>query len=158
MKTFDPKNENLIQIFSENNRYSVPRFQRGYDWGKEQIENFWLDIESVNQKDKDSIFFGNFIFLNNKEDKKILSIIDGQQRITTLQFLLIAIRTRAKALNDDAIQIASVNNLIEYTKNKFSTRQERTGINKVTVSKTIVLFPPFLPPSHAEAAAVLLCC
>ncbi len=137
MKTFDPKNQNLIEIFSENNRYQVPRFQRGYDWGKEQIENFWSDLESVNQKDKDSLFFGNFIFQNSGTDKKILLIIDGQQRITTLQFLLIAIRSRAKVLNEDALQISNVNNLIEYVTNKFATKQERTGLRKVTVAKII---------------------
>jgi uncharacterized protein with ParB-like and HNH nuclease domain len=136
MKTFDPKNENLIEIFSQNNRYQVPIFQRGYDWGKEQIENFWLDLESVNQRSKDSLFFGNFIFLNNGPDKKVLSIIDGQQRITTLQFLLIAIRTRAKALNDEPLQISAVNNLIEYVTNKFA-KQERTGLKKVIVAKSI---------------------
>lgn len=136
MKTFDPKNEDLIEIFSKNNRYAVPLFQRGYDWGMEQIENFWLDLESVNQGAKDNIFFGNFIFLNSDADKKILSIIDGQQRITTLQFLLIAVRTRAKVLNDDALQISSVNNLIEYVTNKFA-KQETTGFKKVAVAKSI---------------------
>lgn len=136
MRTFDPKNKDLISIFSDSNRYEVPRFQRGYDWGMEQIENFWLDIESVNQKSKDSVFFGNFIFLNNDPEKKVLTIIDGQQRITTLQILLIAIRTRSKELNDDPLQISSVNNLIEYVTNKFS-KQERTGLKKLTSSKTI---------------------
>ncbi len=138
MKTFNPKNENLIEIFSQNNRYQVPRFQRGYDWGMEQIENFWSDLESVNQKAKDSLFFGNFIFLNDDPDKKVLSIIDGQQRITTLQFLLIAIRTRAKQLTENALQISDVNNLIEYVTNRFA-KQDRTGLKKVTVAKPIRL-------------------
>ncbi len=136
MQPFDPKNENLIEVFSQNSRYQVPIFQRGYDWGMEQIENFWSDLESVNQKDKESIFFGNFIFLNSDPDQKTLSIIDGQQRITTLQFLLIAIRSRAKVLNDDALQISNVNNLIVHVTNRFA-KQDGSGIKKLTVAKSI---------------------
>ena len=83
-------------------------------------------------------FFGNFIFLNDDPDKKVLSIIDGQQRITTLQFLLIAIRTRAKQLTENALQISDVNNLIEYVTNRFA-KQDRTGLKKVTVAKPIRL-------------------
>ncbi len=140
MKTFEPKNKNLIEIFFDNVRYEVPRFQREYAWGIEQIKEFWSDIESVSKQDKDSIFFGNFIFLNKDAKGDTLAIIDGQQRLTTLQFLLIAIRTRAKQLrneiNDNVLQISSVNNLIEYYSTRFGN-QESTGVKKVLVEKTI---------------------
>ncbi len=140
MKTFDPKNKNLIEIFFENNRYEVPRFQREYAWGMEQIKELWQDIESVSKEDKDSIFFGNFIFLNDSNHENVLSIIDGQQRLTTLQLLLIAIRTRAKTLtskrNDNTLQISNINNLIEYYDSKFSNK-ENTGVKKVKVEKSI---------------------
>lgn len=137
MELFTPKNSSLIGIFSEeeNNRYLIPRFQRDYEWGKEQIENFWSDLESVKAGSRENLFFGNFIFLKS-DDKKSFYVIDGQQRMTTVQLLLIALRTRAKALNDDALQIANINNLIEYVANKFA-KQSRTELKRLMVSKTI---------------------
>lgn len=136
MSRFEPHNIDLISIFEKDVLYEVPRFQRGYDWGKEQIENFWSDIESVNQKDKDSLFFGSFIFLKQNHGKEALSIIDGQQRITTLQLLLIAIRVRAKTLNDDPLLIANVTNLIDYVQNRFA-KTENSGIKKLKPAKEI---------------------
>ncbi len=142
MKSFDdPQNKSIVEIF-ENNRYEVPRFQREYAWGTEQIKEFWGDLESIQLKDKDSIFFGNFIFLENADDseERALTIIDGQQRLTTVQFLLIAIRTRAKALtrknNDNTLQVSHINSLIEYYGSKFSNPVS-TQIKRVKVEKTI---------------------
>ncbi|MBP9668954.1 MAG: DUF262 domain-containing protein [Candidatus Pacebacteria bacterium] len=136
MAKFEPHNVDLISVFEKEVLYEVPRFQRGYDWGKEQIENFWADLESVNQKGKDSLFFGSFIFLRSSTAGDTLSIIDGQQRITTLQILFIAIRVRAKILNDDPLLISNVTNLIDYVANRFA-RAENTGIKKLTPAKGI---------------------
>lgn len=54
------------------------------------------DLEGYKGSEADSLFLGNLIFEKSKGQKTY--VIDGQQRLTTLFLLLIACRTRAKAL------------------------------------------------------------
>lgn len=81
----------------------VPEYQRTYVWKiGEQITEFWEDLSDEFDdtiKDKSSsLFLGNLILCKN-------SIVDGQQRITTIFILIIAfrswIRQQRKALIDD---------------------------------------------------------
>lgn len=62
--------------------YSVPLFQRPYEWEREQIEELWEDIE----KNPPGYFLGILIF--RRKDKDEFEIIDGQQRLATLLLLL----------------------------------------------------------------------
>ncbi|ULQ31703.1 DUF262 domain-containing protein [Enterobacter hormaechei subsp. xiangfangensis] len=36
----------LTNVLSVNKKYIVPRFQREYSWGKEQVSELWNDIIS----------------------------------------------------------------------------------------------------------------
>ncbi|HCX5218585.1 TPA: DUF262 domain-containing protein, partial [Escherichia coli] len=36
----------LTNVLSVNKKYIVPRFQREYSWGKEQVSELWHDIVS----------------------------------------------------------------------------------------------------------------
>lgn len=72
------KLENLTQIFN-NNVFMIPDYQRGYSWGKSQLEDLWRDIEIL--EDEQDHYTG---MLSVKLDKQINYVIDGQQRIATL--------------------------------------------------------------------------
>jgi uncharacterized protein with ParB-like and HNH nuclease domain len=93
---------NLIGLFEHTLRYMVPIFQRHYVWGQEdQWVPLWEDIvEKHAQRMRDqrtsSHFLGAVILdsvrkKSTRETTRFL-VIDGQQRITTLQLLLTALR------------------------------------------------------------------
>lgn len=70
--------------------YFIPKYQREYVWGKNNWELLFDDIIS----NENSHFLGSIICINTKTDavdKDHLELIDGQQRMTTLSILFIAI-------------------------------------------------------------------
>jgi len=85
-----------IDNLLKDSTYSVPDYQRAYEWKTPEIEDFWddltdyLELKIKNPKIKSSLFLGTFILYKNQE--RHYEIVDGQQRITTIFILLIAIR------------------------------------------------------------------
>jgi uncharacterized protein with ParB-like and HNH nuclease domain len=80
-------------------QFEVPRFQRGYEWRETHATEFWEDLEGYIDARSGGPFIGTFIFMPSKEDQKRLTIIDGQQRITTILLFLIACRNVAKEID-----------------------------------------------------------
>ena len=79
----DPEELEVSKIFTEND-YIIPIYQRSYAWGKDQIEQLITDI--YDSKDTEKYYLGSLIV--DKEDTHLFSVIDGQQRLTTLFLLL----------------------------------------------------------------------
>ncbi|MBM0622381.1 DUF262 domain-containing protein [Helicobacter pylori] len=76
----------------------MPIYQRVYSWGKEQCEQLWDDIIKIGGNDKmNGHFIGSILYVldSNTHSNNTLLIIDGQQRLTTITLLLIALRNRS---------------------------------------------------------------
>jgi len=87
------------------NRVFVPTYQRAYSWDTEldnkktpkQVNVFLSDLEEYNRSTtKSKYYFGHFLF-EEKPDNKF-GVIDGQQRLTTIQIFLSALFKRLKTL------------------------------------------------------------
>lgn len=73
-------------IFHENNKYTVPLYQREYSWGEEEINKFIKYLfEGMRSHPNKPYFMGTLQF-NICGD--IREIVDGQQRIVTLLLLI----------------------------------------------------------------------
>lgn len=70
-------------------RFTIPVYQRNYDWKKENCKQLFDDLVSVVKEGKDTHFFGSIVSYAHSRDEVVL--IDGQQRITTVSLILIAI-------------------------------------------------------------------
>ncbi|MGL2808179.1 GmrSD restriction endonuclease domain-containing protein [Helicobacter pylori] len=86
----------LLKFFEENqnNQFVIPIYQRLYSWKKEQCEQLWDDIIKIGGNDKaNGHFIGSILYvLDGNTPSSPLLIIDGQQRLTTITLLLIALR------------------------------------------------------------------
>lgn len=93
--------KNLQQLFLQPIRYRIPNFQRRYVWSKEnQWEPLWEDVEKLAQsildksRPEDHFHFMGAIVLQQQRVStgQILSriVVDGQQRLITLQLLIAA--------------------------------------------------------------------
>ncbi len=121
-----PAKISIADLFQQREQYLVPLFQRGYVWTlADQICPLWEDItdriealaehrenaKSVGGADKlkplRKHFLGAIIVgpADHGDTEKIPSreVIDGQQRITTFQIMLLAARDVFKALGDEGI-------------------------------------------------------
>ncbi len=87
----------LLKFIKDNqkNQLVIPIYQRVYSWEKEQCEELWDDIIKIGGNDKmDGHFIGSILYVLDgiKHSDNTLLIIDGQQRLTTITLLLIALR------------------------------------------------------------------
>ncbi|WP_033621867.1 DUF262 and DUF1524 domain-containing protein [Helicobacter pylori] len=87
----------LLEFFKDiqNNQFVIPIYQRLYSWKKEQCEQLWDDIIKAGGNDKmNGHFIGSILYAldGNTHSNNSLLIIDGQQRLTTITLLFIALR------------------------------------------------------------------
>ena len=74
-------------------RYVIPVYQRKYDWKQENCRQLYEDLKKIVRDKRDSHFFGSIVSSVVPNGSKIeYHIIDGQQRLTTVTLLLLAIR------------------------------------------------------------------
>ncbi|UOS12498.1 DUF262 and DUF1524 domain-containing protein [Helicobacter pylori] len=87
----------LLKFIEDNqkNQLVIPIYQRVYSWEKEQCKQLWDDIIKIGGNDKmDGHFIGSILYVLDgiTHSNNALLIIDGQQRLTTITLLLIALR------------------------------------------------------------------
>jgi len=88
-------------LFSGTNKFRIPRYQRPYSWGIDQINEFWNDLDN----EKESYFLGGFIFNYESEKDGYIDVIDGQQRILTITIFIAVLRDICKNINRDLSRI-----------------------------------------------------
>lgn len=106
--------------------FVIPIYQRNYDWKKEHCKKLFEDIVALGEEEEDGErhFLGTIVsFCDNKNDEKKVTIIDGQQRITTLSLLLLALRDSPK--KDEKGKI-DPNDLMDSLINKYSESEKES--------------------------------
>ncbi|AHZ28357.1 hypothetical protein EG66_04345 [Helicobacter pylori] len=87
---------------SQEKQFIIPIYQRVYSWEKEQCKQLWDDIIKTGGNDQiEGHFIGSIVFVHDgiyTTNYNELLIIDGQQRLTTITLLFIALRDH---LNDE---------------------------------------------------------
>ena len=81
-------------LFSAPRCFTTPEFQRPYVWSAAQIDQFWDDIAKLAASQETKHFTGVILLQDDAPGGHIRcpKVIDGQQRLTTLQLLLSALR------------------------------------------------------------------
>lgn len=93
-------------ILADARRFMVPLYQRKYQWADNRLEPFWDDVEAkaaevLEGESRFQHYMGALILAPIGEGSKIgvtprVQVVDGQQRLTTFQLLLAAIREVAR--------------------------------------------------------------
>lgn len=102
-------NEQKLRMFLSlhNTRFVIPVYQRNYDWKKEQCKQLLDDILECGRNDQISAhFLGSIVYISGgvfTASQNTLTIIDGQQRLTTITLLLIVIYKLAQQLGQQDI-------------------------------------------------------
>ncbi len=82
-------------VFSDEFRFSIPRYQRPYAWTTEQAGEMFDDLlfagTSGAEADPEPYFLGSTVLVKAENDPQA-EVVDGQQRLTTLTILLSALR------------------------------------------------------------------
>ena len=93
MKATDAK---LINLLGGRGQFVVPIYQRNYSWKKKQCNRLFEDVLRVGGDKKISSYFAGSVVYFEPDDLPETSVpqllvIDGQQRITTISLMLLAL-------------------------------------------------------------------
>ena len=83
----------LIQYMEGSSKHFViPVYQRNYEWKTENCKQLFNDLLKIIQDKRQSHFFGAIVFAYNPSGQQYTeySVIDGQQRLTTISLLFLA--------------------------------------------------------------------
>ncbi len=99
----------LIRFLQQQDtQFIIPVYQRNYDWTKPQCEQLLNDIRRVGSNDDlDSHFIGSIVYIHDgvysSSSTHSLTIIDGQQRLTTITLIWVVLYRKAKELNNERL-------------------------------------------------------
>jgi len=87
--TLNAEQKSIYDIFSGENQYIIPPYQRAYSWTNVQCKALFEDIKKAfYDSEQEGYFLGNIVLAKSREEKNKLEVIDGQQRLTSLTLLL----------------------------------------------------------------------
>lgn len=112
-------------------RFIIPVYQRPYSWKREQCVQLLKDLGDVCDYDYQSHFFGSIVFVSKHNGScEEFIIIDGQQRLTTVSLLLLAIRNYVKCHEDEEIKI-NPEKLASYLTDEFADDEKKLKLKLV---------------------------
>lgn len=100
-------------------QFIVPLFQRTYSWKKKNVMRLWEDLVALSDSEP-THFFGSFVSIpipTSASNVSKYTLIDGQQRLTSVALLLAAIRNRISELDSKSKRIDEINQV--YLTNQF---------------------------------------
>lgn len=114
--TLTAKEQTLAKIFSDDYVFTIPGYQRPYAWGRDQAQELLDDLvgalaSAPAQLSEAAPYFLGSIVLIKGDASPESTVVDGQQRLTTLTLLLSAIRATVK---DIAVQTGVTKRIYEH--------------------------------------------
>lgn len=137
----DARKGNIYEILNGNKQFLIPVYQRYYSWDIEQCTRLWNDIVDMQKKGKVGHFVGSIVNIAEQAmptGVQKYMIIDGQQRMTTLSLLLLALRDYAiKNPDDTTINARRIDNML--LKNEYESGDERYKLLLTETDRDILM-------------------
>lgn len=137
----DARKGNIYEILNGNKQFLIPVYQRYYSWDIEQCTRLWNDIVEMQKKGKVGHFVGSIVNIAEQAmptGVQKYMIIDGQQRMTTLSLLLLALRDYAiKNPDDTTINARRIDNML--LKNEYESGDERYKLLLTETDRDILM-------------------
>lgn len=137
----DARKGNIYEILNGNRQFLTPVYQRYYSWDIEQCTRLWNDIVEMQKKGRAGHFVGSIVNIAEQAMPTGIQkymIIDGQQRMTTLSLLLLALRDYAIKDPDDAtINARRIDSML--LKNEYESGDERYKLLLTETDRDILM-------------------
>lgn len=137
----DARKGNIFEILNGNKQFLIPVYQRYYSWDIEQCRRLWNDIVDMQKRNKAGHFVGSIVNIAEQAmptGVQKYMIIDGQQRMTTLTLLLLALRDYAiQHPEDTTINYRRIDNML--LKNEYEVGGERYKLLLTETDRDILI-------------------
>lgn len=121
----DAEKGNIFKLLNGFKQYLIPVYQRLYSWEFSQCQRLWNDIVAMQKENREGHFLGSIVCIAEKAAPTGVQkymVIDGQQRLTTLTLVLLALRdnvTDNSYININQLNTAFLTNQYENGDNKY---------------------------------------
>lgn len=104
--------------------FIIPVYQRDYAWKRINCQKLWDDLVDLKNNDRSDHFLGTLVTIGVGYDE--YTVIDGQQRLTTVSILLIALHTflKNKEQKNNAENTLK-EQMLDFLVNKHSQEQDK---------------------------------
>lgn len=133
----DAGKRTIYEIFNGSRILEIPFFQRSYVWDETQWERLLYDVENVSQT-RTPYFLGSVILkqqLTNTGGSvgDIRTVIDGQQRLTTISILLkvLCLKTNALQKFDKRFRLDDGNMVLRHNHNDIKAYSEIMALEEI---------------------------
>lgn len=137
----DARKGNIFEILNGNKQFLIPVYQRYYSWDIEQCRRLWNDIVDMQKRNKAGHFVGSIVNIAEQAmptGVQKYMIIDGQQRMTTLTLLLLALRDYAiQHPEDTTINSRRIDNML--LKNEYEVGDKRYKLLLTETDRDILI-------------------
>ncbi|MCR0199530.1 DUF4268 domain-containing protein [[Clostridium] innocuum] len=116
-------------------RFVIPVYQRNYDWKIENCKQLFDDLVKVVKNNRKSHFFGSIVSVHDGYGEEYL-VIDGQQRLTTISLLFLAMHNllvNGILFSDDSSLSRRI--LEDYLVDKYEQSEKRIKLKPVKNDK-----------------------
>ncbi len=95
-----------------SSQYTVPDFQRPYAWTDIEVQALLDDLEDAMVRDVPYYYLGSMVLIEEPDDR--LRVIDGQQRMATIQILISRIISWLLPTNSNDISVMRYANYLQH--------------------------------------------
>lgn len=148
-------------VLKEARHFMVPLYQRKYQWGDKRLEPFWDDVsakasEVLDGESRFEHYMGALILSPVEEGSQIartprVQVVDGQQRLTTFQIFLAALREVARDHELEDLMGHINGYLFNELKNKDKDRLTRFKLNPTPSDRDV--FHDIIEMAYADVTA-----
>lgn len=104
--------------------FIIPVYQRDYAWTKINCQKLWEDIVDLSHHARNDHFLGTLVTIGRGFDE--YTVIDGQQRLTTISIMLIALHNYLKKQDQIPDQEKFLSEqILDFLINKYSSEQDK---------------------------------
>lgn len=100
--SFSASQRNINELLSRNSIYNIPKNQRKYVWGENEWNELFEDLFLIDQTAAYNHFLGSVVLAREKQNNQF-SVIDGQQRLTTICILILSIINHLYGIGENKI-------------------------------------------------------
>jgi hypothetical protein len=83
----------ISNVLTEQVCYEIPPYQRPYSWERENVQQLLEDVWEAYKAHDSEYFIGSLITIEKERDRRY-DVVDGQQRLTTLNLIIACLRDR----------------------------------------------------------------
>ncbi len=113
----------------KSRRFKVPAYQRSYAWEPEHVEALLEDIRDAIANKEKEYFLGSMVVTS--ADSNRFEVVDGQQRLTTVSLIILAIKEIFRRDEDYEVVVSLKSDFLASTDRRSKEREPKLILNEV---------------------------